>query len=126
LTRYRLLPMRGWQILFAKDVVFLAIVFMLTLPFSIISGFTFALVASAIGHHSSVHMRLPQQRWRFTGGKLLPIGLLQLILGISLTMTEREKGPVLLLPVTAAYLASLFFYGWQWDRQVGRAAHSSR
>ncbi|HEV2991173.1 MAG TPA: hypothetical protein VG759_22230, partial [Candidatus Angelobacter sp.] len=38
LTRYRLLPLRGWQILLAKDMAFLTILFVLVLPLSPIAG----------------------------------------------------------------------------------------
>ena len=38
LSRYRLLPVRGWQLLLAKDVAFLAVVIPLTLPLGRAAG----------------------------------------------------------------------------------------
>ncbi len=36
LSRYRLLPVRGWQLLLAKDAAFLAVVIPLTLPLAVL------------------------------------------------------------------------------------------
>jgi hypothetical protein len=121
-TRYRLLPLRGWEILLAKDICFLAILFVLLLPLDPWPGFTFGVAALAIGHHSSVLLRLPQRRWRFTAGRLLPVGALQAIAGIALGSAELQHGALVLVLTGAAYLVSLYWYGRRWDR---REAHAS-
>ncbi len=52
-ARYRLLPMRGWQILAAKDVAFLVVTVIVTLPLAPLAGFGAGLVALAVGHRNS-------------------------------------------------------------------------
>ena len=54
LSRYRLLPVRGWQLLLAKDAAFLAVVVPLTLPLAVLPGIGAALVALAVGHAPAV------------------------------------------------------------------------
>lgn len=118
ITRYRLLPLAGWEILLAKDLAFMGILLVLLLPLDAGPGMTFGLAALAIGHHSSVLLGLPQQRWRFTGGRLLPAGALQALGGMALGFVEYERGAVVFLATFLAYLASLFYYGRRWGRAV--------
>ena len=114
MTRYRLLPLGGWEILLAKDIAFLAILFVLLLPLDPGPGMTFGLVALALGHHSSVLLELPQQRWRFTGGRLLPVGALQAVAGMALGFLEYQRGLIVLLAAAVGYMASLYYYGRRW------------
>jgi|HubBroStandDraft_1064217.scaffolds.fasta_scaffold01356_6 hypothetical protein len=116
MTRYRLLPLDGWEILLAKDIAFLAVLFVLLLPLDIAPGMTFGLAALALGHHSSVLLELPQQRWRFTGGRLLPVGALQGLGGMALGFVEYERGLVVLVVTAVGYLVSLSHYGRRWER----------
>jgi hypothetical protein len=120
MTRYRLLPLSGWEILLAKDIAFLAILFVLLLPLDPGPGMTLGLVALALGHHSSVMLELPQQRWRFTGGRLLPVGALQALGGVALGFLEYQRGLVVLLAAAVGYLASLRYYGRRWEQRAGR------
>jgi hypothetical protein len=119
MTRYRLLPLGGWEILLAKDIAFLAILFVLLLPLDPAPGMTFGVAALALGHHSSVLLELPQQRWRFTGGRLLPVGALQALGGMALGFLEYERGLVVLALTAVGYLVSLQFYGRRWERRAG-------
>src|SRR5262249_42069196 len=50
LSRYRLLPVRGWQLLLAKDAAFLAALVPLLLPLAPAAGLGGAFMALAIGH----------------------------------------------------------------------------
>jgi hypothetical protein len=118
MTRYRLLPLAGWQILLAKDIAFLAVLFVLLLPLDPGPGMTFGFAALALGHHSSVLLELPQQRWRFTGGRLLPVGALQAVGGMALGFLEFERGLAVLAVAAAGYLVSLRYYGWCWERRA--------
>jgi hypothetical protein len=118
MTRYRLLPLGGWEILFAKDIAFLAILFVLLLPLDPDPGMTFGLAALALGHHSSVLLELPQQRWRFTGGRLLPVGALQAVGGMALGFLEYERGLVVLALTAVGYLVSLQYYGRRWEQRA--------
>jgi hypothetical protein len=110
-TRYRLLPLPGWQILFAKDAAFLAILAVLVLPLQPLPALTFGLTALTIGHHSSMRLRLTQKRWRFAAGRLLPVGALQAIVSLTLGFLEMRMGLIVLLAVTAVWALSLWWYG---------------
>jgi hypothetical protein len=114
-TRYHLLPLRGWEILLAKDIAFLSILFVLLLPLDPWPGMTFGLVALAFGHHSSVLLELPQSRWRFASGSL-PFGALQTAVGIAFGFVEHQRGAVVLALAAMGYLASVFYYGRRWER----------
>lgn len=116
MTRYRLLPLRGWQILLAKDAAYLGLLLLLVLPLDAAAGMTFGLTALAVGRYPAVRLRLPQERWRFTSGRLL-YGVAQILLGFGLGFTVREFG---LAPVGAAlalYLVSLYLGGRSWERR---------
>jgi hypothetical protein len=124
LTRYRLLPLRGWQILLAKDIAFLGILFVLVLPLSPGAGLAFGLVAVAVGRYPSVALRLPQKLWRFTSGDFR-FGVLQMVLGTALGFAVYENGKWFFVAVAVAYVVSLFGGGWLWDRQHRRNAKNS-
>ncbi len=111
LTLYRLLPLRAWEILLAKDIAFMAVLLPLIIVFDPLPAFTFGLASLAIGHHSSVRMRLPQRRWRFAGGRLLPVGALQVFASVGLGMAEIRRGPLYFGLTACGYLLSLWFYG---------------
>lgn len=119
MTRYRLLPLRGWEILLAKDAAFLLVLGALLLPLTEGPGITFGLAALGLGHHSSVLLELPQQRWRFTGGRLLPVGALQAVGGMALGFQEYEHGWPVLALTAIGYFASLGYYGRRWEGLAG-------
>ena len=114
-TRYRLLPVSGWEILLAKDVALLAILFVLLLPLDPWPGMTFGLVALAFGHHSSVLLELPQQRWRFASGQL-PFGAMQTAAGMAVGFEEHQQGLWVLALAAVGYAASVYYYGRRWER----------
>lgn len=117
MTRYHLLAVRGWEVLLAKDVAFLAILLVLLLPLDPWPGLTFGLVALAFGHHSSVLLELPQRQWRFAGGRL-PFGALQTGAGMALGFEEHQRGFWVLLLAAISYLASVWYYGRRWEREA--------
>ena len=110
ITRYRLLPLSGWEILWAKDIAFLTILFVLLLPLDPGPGMTFGLVALAFGHYASVRLDLPQQRWRFAGGSL-PFGAMQTAAGMAVGFVEHQRGVSVLALAAMGYLASVWYYG---------------
>ena len=114
-TRYRLFPLRGWQILLAKDLAFLVLLGVLVLPLDLVSGLFAGIAALTIGHHRSVLKIVPQARWRFTSGTLFPDGVFQIAVIFGAGNNLRDH--LLWLPALclAGWLASLFFYGRQWD-----------
>ena len=118
MTRYHLLPLDGWQILLAKDIAFLSVLFVLLLPLDPAPGLTFGLAALALGHHSSVLLELPQEPWRFTGGRLLPVGALQAVGGVALGFLEYEQGPVWLALAASGFVVSVFYYGRRWESRA--------
>jgi hypothetical protein len=106
MTRYRLLPVRGWRIVLAKDAAFLGVLAMAVLPLDIPRGIAFGLTTLALGRYPAMRIRLTQQRWRFTSGRVF-WGALQNAVGIGAP-----------LPLAAAlYTVSLWWAGRDWDRQ---------
>lgn len=70
----------------------------------------------AIGHHISVHERLPQKRWRFTGAQLLPAGLVQTMAGTALGFAAYQSGILYIAIAIVAWAGSLYIYGRAWER----------
>lgn len=118
IMRYRLLPLTGWEVLATKDAAFLGVLIVLLLPLSVAPGLTFGFVALAVGHHRSVTLPIPQQRWRFVRGRLLPDGLVQCCGGLALGMAEVQRGTLFLAIAVGLYLLSLWFYGRAWERRI--------
>lgn len=115
LIRYRLLPVRGWEILLAKGLAFLTILFMLLLPLDPWPGLTFGLVALTFGHHSSIVLELPQQRWRFASGNL-PFGAMQVAAAMIVGFLEHQRGLPVLALAAMGYVGSVYYYGNRWER----------
>ena len=120
IERWRLVPLRGWQLLLAKDLAWLVVVAILTAPLDLVSGLFAALAALTVGHYRSVLQPIPQARWRFTSGVLFPDGLLQIIALIAVGVNLRLAGPKLALAVIAVWSASIFYFGRQWDSPQSR------
>jgi hypothetical protein len=119
LSRYRLLPVRGWQLLLAKDVAFLAVVVPLTLPLAVLPGIGAALVALAIGHAPAVEHPRPQTKWRFSTGGGLGNGLIQLV-ALAMTASGIFLTSVwFLAAAVAAWAISVWWYGRDVERVLG-------
>jgi hypothetical protein len=114
MVRYRLLPLKGWQILLQKDAAFLSILLLCVAPLSAPAGMTFGFIALAIGHYPSVSHHRPQRRWRFASGKLL-YGVAQITLGASLGLAASQQALWLLPTSAAVWLLSLHHNGRRWD-----------
>ena len=116
LSRYHLLPLRGWEILAAKAAAFLAIAIPVVLPLAPLAGLGAALVALTIGHEPSVNRVRAQTRWRFSTGASVMLGL-----GQAAAMGMAAAGIFLtsvwfLIPCLAAWLISL----WAGGRAIER------
>ena len=110
-SRYRLLPVRGWQLLLAKDASFLAATVPLTLPLAPLAGIAGALVALAVGHSPAVERPREQTRWRFTTGGALGNGAVQMI-GAAMTVNGVFAISVWFLPLAAVvWGVSVWWYG---------------
>ncbi|HTB13382.1 MAG TPA: hypothetical protein VK752_17495 [Bryobacteraceae bacterium] len=111
LTRYRLLPLHGWQILLAKDAAFLLVTLALTLALNPLTGLAAALMVLAVGHEQSVKHIKPQVRWRFSTSASLGNGVVQVtalfIAGYGVTRTSV----LLLIPCAAIYGISVWWFG---------------
>ena len=110
ITRHRLLPIRGWQILATKGAAYLAGILVLTLPLAPLAGLGAGLLALAIGHAPSVRLPRPQVRWRFSTGTF-GNGFLQ-VFGMSLAGVGTFRvGPLALIPCMFCYAVSLWWFG---------------
>jgi hypothetical protein len=119
LSRYRLLPVRGWQLLLAKDAAFLAVVIPLTLPLAVLPGIGGALVALAVGHSPAVEHPRPQTRWRFSTGGALGNGAIQLVALAMMASAIFSTSAWFLAVALAAWAISLAWYGRDVERVLG-------
>lgn len=115
-TRYRLLPLRGWRILLAKDIAYLVVLVPLVAPLAVWAGLAAAFTVLAVGHQPSVMEPVQQARWRFVTGASITHAIVQtgMMFGAG-TVTFRTS--LLALPVCfLLWLVSLIFFGWRYDR----------
>ena len=118
LSRYRLLPVRGWQLLLAKDAAFLAVLVPLTLPLAPLAGIGGALAALAIGHAPAVEHPRDQTRWRFSTGGAIGNGVVQMV-AIAMTASGIYSTSLWFLPLAAgAWCASVAWYGHALERTL--------
>lgn len=107
LRRFRLLPLRGWHILLAKDLAHLALLALLVAPLSPVQGLAAGMLSLAAGHHASVHDPEPMRPWRFCVAASLGCSALQ-VGGMLLALAMGPWALALALPMWAA---SLHWYG---------------
>jgi hypothetical protein len=119
LSRYRLLPLRGWQLLAAKDAAFLLVAIPLTLPLAPLVGAGAACVALAIGHSPAVERPRTQTRWRFTTGASIGNGIVQIV-GMAMAASTIWTYPPVMLVCVGTWLGSLWWYGRQMERALDR------
>jgi hypothetical protein len=111
LSRYRLLPIRGWQLLTAKDAAFLVVGLLLLLPLAPLPGLGAALVCLALGHGPSVEEPREQVRWRFTGGASVLFGFVQVVMMAASAAAIAFVGRWIVAPCAMLWLISLWWYG---------------
>jgi len=116
LARYRLLPLRGWQILLAKDLAFLTGMLALLLPLEPVSGMAGAMVALAVGHSASVNDHREQTRWRFSGGVSLSYSFFQVGAMAAAWGAVGLTSPLYILAAAAIWAFSVQWYGRRWDQ----------
>jgi hypothetical protein len=115
--RYRQFPIRGWQILLAKDLSFLLLVALLVWPLDFVSGLFGGMAAVAVGHHQSVLKPTAQARWRFTSGALFPHGAAQTVALFAVGSVVRTEPLWFGVACVAGWLGSVLVYGCVWDRR---------
>ena len=111
LTRYRLLPLHGWQILLAKDAAFLITALALTITLNPLVGLSAALTVLAIGHEQSVKHLKPQVRWRFSTGASLGNGVEPVSAMFIAANGVAGTSVLLMIPCAAAYAVSVWWFG---------------
>ncbi len=117
MTRYRLLPVPGWQILAAKDVPFLLVSVVITLALAPGAGLAAALSALATGHHASVIHHSNQVRWRFSSGVSFGMSVFQVTV-MSLAAAAVHAFPLLVLVCAGAYAWSTWWGGPVLEQQL--------
>lgn len=115
--RYRLLPIRGWEILLAKDVAFLILLAILVAPLAPVGGMAAGLAALTIGHHASVTSIVPQARWRFVAGASFTHSFLQTATLFGAGTTAYRQTAWVLAGCGISCVVSLFYCGWELDRR---------
>ena len=115
LARYRLMPLRGWQILCAKDMAFLLLAVPLSLPLSPLAGTAAALAALAMGHEPSVERPREHHRWRFSTGGSILFGLFQAGLMAMAASGVMLTSRLVLIPCVAGWAGSLWYHGRRFE-----------
>jgi hypothetical protein len=106
-ARYRLLPLSGWEILAAKDAVFLLVSLAFTLPLDPAAGLAAALMALALGHISSVRRHGGDERWRFQTSDSFAASFREIVLMLlAAGATARWPLPTLVLCLAAYALST--------------------
>jgi hypothetical protein len=124
-TRYRLLPLRGWQLLLAKDAAYLGVLFVLVLPLSALPGLAFGLMALAVGRYASLTSMEGQHRWRFVGGDI-STGILQVLAGAGAGFASLRFGWAAFAGAVLLYVVSLVAGGRLWEKDSGRVSAASK
>ncbi len=118
-VRYQLLPLRGWQVLLAKDLPLLALAVLSTAALDPAAAFAAMLAALAVGHHASVVKPRQQKRWRFASGAGVETSIIQVVLMLSAGTVVHRVDARLTLIALAAWTGSLLFYGYVLERDRG-------
>jgi hypothetical protein len=109
--RYQLLPLRGWQILLAKDLAFLVVLLILIAPLEVPASLTAGLAALAIGHSRAGMPTVTEKRWRFTSGVLWPTGAFQIFAIFAVGNGVLRYGAMFAGMTVAAWVISLWWFG---------------
>jgi hypothetical protein len=117
LSRYRLLPIRGWQLLAAKDAAFLVMALVLLLPLAPLPGTGAALICLALGHGPSVEEPREQLRWRFSSGVSVLYGVVQVVAMAGSAAAIAFAGRWVFLLCVAVWGLSLGWYGAKLESQ---------
>lgn len=118
MTRYRLLPLAGWRILFAKGAAYLFWILLVTLPLHPAAGLAGGLAALALGQFFALRARTPQLRWRFRASASFASSLGVMGAAILASGLVIQLGAPWILAAAALYAASLWHCGRLLDRAV--------
>jgi hypothetical protein len=111
MARYRLLPIRGWQVLAAKGAAYLLLVLLVTAPLSPAGGLAGGLVSLATGHWVSIRQKMPQARWRFRASAPFSHSLTQMVSSLIAFGFVTRLSLLWLAPCVTGYAISLWLCG---------------
>ena len=117
LRRYSLLPVRGWQVLLAKDIAYIAIALLVALPLSIPGALAATLIALAVGHRASIQHITPQYRWRFQTGPSFGDAITQIVTMTMAGAAVAYSSVLFLVPCVAIWAISVWWFGRDFDRR---------
>jgi hypothetical protein len=117
MRRYSLLPVRGWQVLLAKDIAYIAISLVVALPLYIPSALASALIALAVGHRASIRYIAPQLRWRFQTGPSFGDAIVQIVTMTMAGAAVAYSNALYLAPCVAVWGLSVWWFGREFDRR---------
>jgi hypothetical protein len=110
-ARARLLPVSRRDLLLARDVAWVAVVVVITLPFGLLRSTAGAFAALAIGHQGVMHAAVEQHRGQFARGRLSWTGVFQIV-GIAVAVaTTLQFGWLSWVVCLAAWAISLVWFG---------------
>jgi len=110
LIRYRLMPLRGWQIFAVKATAFLVVVTILALPLSLPAAWASASMALAVGNAGSISVK-SQRRWRFSSGVNIWLSVVQIVLLVATGTASVRISHVVLIYCFLLLAASCFWFG---------------
>jgi hypothetical protein len=116
MTRYRLLPFPGWQILAAKDVPFILLSVLMTLWLAPLAGLAAALSVLATGRRASVTYHSNQVRWRFSSGVSFGTSMFQVV-SMAVAAVSVHAIPLLVFLWAAVYAWSTRWCGRELEKQ---------
>lgn len=118
MVRYRLLPITGSQALTAKAAAWLAFALLLTIPASILVGFSAALGTLPLAFWTSVRHPARQRRWRFSSTPAVwnSIGVVLTILGSGVVAYRLSAWWT--IPPAIASLLSLWLSGRAFEQNL--------
>lgn len=110
-VRYKLLPLRGWEVLLAKDAAFLLLLGGLTLPLDLGAGLGAGLAILTVGHRASVHSPAQERPWRFAAGGGAGESIVQVMALAGAALAVHRAGAWALVPCLGLWAASLAWFG---------------
>jgi hypothetical protein len=125
MTRYRLWPVHGWWALAAKDIAYLLLMLLLTLPLSAAGGIAGALMALAIGQFVSVKKATRQSRWRFRTCPTLPFSVAQMLLAMLGFAAVTQWGALWVGPCIFICATSVWFCGRLFSAEIDNSSRLS-
>ncbi len=115
-ARWRLSPQRGFVALWRKGLPVITLAVLFTLALNPLAALAAILASLALGHHNSVLHPTDSPPWRFSSGRFLPHGILQVVANFGCGVAVARGDWAFLLGAAGAYLLSLLLYGWIWER----------